>query len=89
MSSKGQLLEAVRTYMRELHGQPDKKQLKERLEELRREIKGQPDPSPTETSPPPPRGETVPDEPKAKPGSGQTVSVSWPDKGEVQIRLGG
>jgi hypothetical protein len=89
MSAKGSLIEAAQAYMRALQGQPDKKQLKERLEELRRDIKGLPDPSPTETSPPPPRGETAPDEPKAKPGSGQTVSVSWPDKGEVQIRLGG
>jgi hypothetical protein len=89
MSAKGSLIEAAQAYMRALQGQPDKKQLKERLEELRREIKGLPDPDPTATAAPPVRGETAPDGPKAKPGTGQTVSVSWPDKGEVQIRLGG
>lgn len=81
MSAKGQLLDAILAYSRELRGQPGKSDELARLEELRRDIEKAPDPHPG-GGVPALHGESTSDR-ASSPQPSINVQVGWPSRSTV------
>jgi hypothetical protein len=95
MSLRGNLLEALTSYHREVRNTPGQQDLVAQLEEVAALVKRAPDPKPTESGAPPERGQDAAEGAPGAPGAdvsggGQVViNLGWPSKERVVARLKG
>jgi hypothetical protein len=86
MSAKGNLLDAIREYEREVRNTPGQQDLVESLQELRRTVEGELDPKPGDI--PPIHGQNTGEDQASTPGTHVHINVS-PEKSAAMAMMQG